>query len=138
MNEELRKFAEEKTGKKFLNYDYDIDVDILQDIEKLLNIDIEEDEKDLDLLVEQELKTQEKERELLAKEIVKQQTKEDKKLYNKEDIMNIFSCESDKALRILRLAHKMKYAIKIGKEYYISKIDFKAFLDQIKGRNTII
>ena len=52
--------------------------------------------------------------------------------------MAIFSCESDKALKILRLSHQMGYALKLGKEYYIQKEDFGSFLDQIKGRNTIL
>jgi Asp-tRNA(Asn)/Glu-tRNA(Gln) amidotransferase B subunit len=95
-----------------------------------------EDEKEIiKFIIEQNAK---QDLRLIAQELIRQQTEDEQKLYNKEDIMNIFSCESDKALRILRLSHQMKYATKIGKEYYISKLDFKTFIDQIKGRNTII
>ena len=137
MSNDLREFAK-KYGIESPE-PCDIDEELLSILKGVIKFDINDDEiEDLDVIGEREEKRQQRERELLAKEIIKQQTEEDKKLYNKEDIMNIFSCESDKALRILRLAHQMKYATKIGKEYYISKIDFKSFLDQIKGRNTII
>lgn len=37
----------------------------------------------------------------------------------KTDIMSIYKCESNKALRILKLMFQMGYGNKIGKEYYI-------------------
>ena len=57
--------------------------------------------------------------------------KKENVLYNKKDIMNIFSCESDKALRILRLLYSMK-------EYYISKESFDQFVEDMKGKEVII
>ena len=41
----------------------------------------------------------------------------------KTDIMSIYKCESNKALRILKLMFQMGYGNKIGKEYYISFCD---------------
>lgn len=64
--------------------------------------------------------------------------KKENVLYNKEDIMNIFSCESDKALRILRLLNSMKEATKIGREYYISKESFDQFVEDMKGKEVAI
>ena len=56
-------------------------------------------------------------------------------MYGKKDIMGAFECKSDKALRILRLAYNMKFATKLGNEYYIKKEDFGDFMEQLKGRN---
>lgn len=64
--------------------------------------------------------------------------KKENVLYNKKDIMNIFSCESDKALRILRLLYSMIEATKIGREYYISKESFDQFVEDMKGKEVII
>lgn len=64
--------------------------------------------------------------------------KKENVLYNKEDIMNIFSCESDKALWILRLLYSMKEATKIGREYYISKESFEQFVEDMKGKEVAI
>ena len=64
--------------------------------------------------------------------------KKENVLYNKKDIMNIFSCESDKVLRILRLLYSMKEATKIGREYYISKESFDQFVEDMKGKEVII
>ncbi len=137
MSNDLREFAK-KYGIEN-SEPCDIDEELLSILEGVIKFDINDDEiEDLDVIAEREEKRQQKERELLAQEIIKQQTKEDKRLYNKEDIMMIFSCESDKALKILRLSHQMGYALKMGKEYYIAKEDLNTFLEQIKGRNTIL
>ena len=137
MSNDLREFAK-KYGIES-SEPCDIDEELLSILEGVIKFDINDDEiEDLDVIAEREEKRQQKERELLAQEIIKQQTKEDKRLYNKEDIMMIFSCESDKALKILRLSHQMGYALKMGKEYYIAKEDLNTFLEQIKGRNTIL
>lgn len=139
MSDELREYAK-KFGVEFYEPDdlFKINDDILAILDNF-KLTIDDDEiEDLDVIAEREEKRQQKERELLAQEIIKQQTKEDKRLYNKEDIMAIFSCESDKALKILRLSHQMGYALKMGKEYYIAKEDLNTFLEQIKGRNTIL
>jgi hypothetical protein len=139
MSKELSDFAKKYGIETYEPIDLsEIDEDILAIFDKF-KLDINDDEiEDLDVIAEREEKRQQKERELLAQEIIKQQTKEDKRLYNKEDIMMIFSCESDKALKILRLSHQMGYALKMGKEYYIAKEDLNTFLEQIKGRNTIL
>ena len=56
-------------------------------------------------------------------------------IYNKEDIMKIFGVESDKALRILKMAMQMKYASKLGKEFIIKKESLQEFLKEIEGKD---
>lgn len=55
-------------------------------------------------------------------------------IYNKQDIMKIFKCESDKALKILKIMYQMHEANKIGKEYYVDKDSLLNFLSDMKGK----
>ena len=55
-------------------------------------------------------------------------------IYNKEDIMKMFKCESDKALRILKLMFQMRDGYKIGREYYVTKKALEEFLESMKGK----
>lgn len=64
--------------------------------------------------------------------------KEFVEIYGKRDIMKIFKCESDKALRILKTMYQMHEANKIGKEYYIDKDSLLRFLEDYKGREVYI
>lgn len=41
-------------------------------------------------------------------------------ILTKNDIMYMYKCENNKALRILKIMYQMGYGNKIGKEYYIS------------------
>lgn len=59
-------------------------------------------------------------------------------VYDKQDIMKIFKCESDKALRILKIMFQMNMAIKIGKEYYVDEESLKEFLEKYKGKEILI
>lgn len=59
-------------------------------------------------------------------------------IYNKDDIMNLFKCESDKALRILKLMYSMQEANKIGREYYVTQESLLNFLRDMQGREIII
>lgn len=59
-------------------------------------------------------------------------------IYGKNDIMKMFKCESDKALKILRVMYQMKMANKIGKEYYVEKENLIKFLDEFKGYEILI
>lgn len=61
-----------------------------------------------------------------------------KKIYNKQDIMSIFQCKSDKALKILRVMYRMKIGYKIGKEYYVDEEGLQDFLEFSKGREIVI
>ena len=54
--------------------------------------------------------------------------------YSKKDIMEIFHCESDKALRILKIMFQMKEANKIGKEYYVKKQALDRFMEDMRGK----
>lgn len=74
--------------------------------------------------------------------IVKENLENSKKnlvdVYNKHDIMMIFQCESDKALKILKIMYQMKMANKIGKEYYVERESLIRFLDDFKGLEILI
>ena len=59
-------------------------------------------------------------------------------VYNKHDIMMMFKCESDKALKILKIMYQMKMANKIGKEYYVERESLIQFLDDFKGLEILI
>lgn len=60
------------------------------------------------------------------------------KVLSKNDIMRIYQCKSDKALRILKLMFQMGFGNKIGKEYYISSDSQYEFLNQMRGREVFI
>ena len=66
------------------------------------------------------------------KQIKKQQ------VLTKSDIMEQFHCESDKALRILKMMFQMGYGNKIGKEYYVSLNSQLDFLDKMRGKEVFI
>lgn len=55
-------------------------------------------------------------------------------IYNKNDIMKMFKCESDKALKILKIMFQMHEANKIGREYYVDKNSLEKFLEDMKGK----
>lgn len=59
-------------------------------------------------------------------------------IYGKQDIMKIFKCESDKALKILKVMFQMKEANKIGKEYYVDRESLLRFLERFKGEEILI
>lgn len=59
-------------------------------------------------------------------------------LYDKSDIMKMFKCESDKALRILKIMYQMNEACKIGKQYYVERECLLRFLEDFKGKEIII
>ena len=60
------------------------------------------------------------------------------KMLDKSDIMDIYNCESNKALKILRLMFQMGYGNKIGKEYYISKESQEEFVKNMTGKQVYI
>lgn len=48
--------------------------------------------------------------------------------------MELFHCESDKALKILKIMFQMREANKIGKEYYVEKHALNKFMEDMRGR----
>ena len=64
--------------------------------------------------------------------------KEFLEIYGKQDIMKMFKCESDKALKILKIMYQMKEANKIGKEYYVDRDSLIRFLKDFKGKEILI
>ena len=71
-----------------------------------------------------------------TKETIKQIKKQ--QVLTKSDIMEQFHCESDKALRILKMMFQMGYGNKIGKEYYVSLNSQLDFLDKMRGKEVFI
>ena len=64
----------------------------------------------------------------------KNDTNADDVYYGKKDIMRIFNCESDKALKILKIIFQMKEGNKIGREYYVKKQALDSFMEDMKGK----
>lgn len=60
------------------------------------------------------------------------------KVLGKKDIMEIYHCESDKALKILKLMFQMGYGNKIGKEYYVTRKSQEDFIDNMRGKEVFI
>ena len=50
----------------------------------------------------------------------------------------MYDCESDKALRILKLMYNIKYAFKVGKQYYTTAEYNKQFFELYKGKSVIV
>jgi len=59
-------------------------------------------------------------------------------MLTKSDIMVLFHCENDKALKILKIMYQMGYGNKIGKEYYVSKSSQEDFVNDMKGKEVSI
>lgn len=69
---------------------------------------------------------------------IKQVSSQSKEVYNKQDIIELFNCANDKALRMLKLMFQMGYGNKIGKEYYVSKQQQQKFLTDMAGKEVYI
>lgn len=60
------------------------------------------------------------------------------KILDKNDIMRIYKCKNDKALKILKIMFQMGYGNKIGKEYYISCQAHDDFVSSMVGKELFI
>lgn len=72
------------------------------------------------------------------REYIKELQKKSCVNYSKSDIMDVFKCESNKALKILRLLFQMNYGIKIGKEYYVQPSRLEDFMQNFAGKEVFI
>lgn len=59
-------------------------------------------------------------------------------ILSKNDIMSMYHCESDKALKILKVMFQMGYGNKVGKEYYISRKQQEQFIIDMAGKEVCI
>ncbi len=75
-------------------------------------------------------------KELLTSETQKELA--DKKLYGKNEIMELLQCGNQKALNFLKLLYQMKYAINIVKSYLVRAEDFDRFFEDFKGQEIVI
>jgi len=69
---------------------------------------------------------------------IKQVSSLSKEIYSKQDIIEMFNCANDKALRMLKLMFQMGYGNKIGKEYYVSRNQQQKFLTDMAGKEVYI
>lgn len=72
---------------------------------------------------------------IIIEDLLNRLEKNKLKIYKKNDIMELLSCESDKALRFLKLATQTGFANKIGKDYQITRENLEKFLKQYEGKN---
>lgn len=78
------------------------------------------------------------ENEITITKLLERLKDKDLELLDKEAIMQIFNCQSDKALKILKLMYINNFGCKIGKEYYITRNEFIKFMNSYKGKNLVI
>lgn len=69
---------------------------------------------------------------------IKKQLQNNCKLFCKNDIMSMYQCENNKALRILKVLFDMGYANKVGKEYVVSPKAHEEFLECMAGKEVFI
>ena len=60
------------------------------------------------------------------------------KMFGKEDIMQIYNCQSAKALNILKYMLMCKCAVKLGKEYYCTADNHTDFVNQMAGKEVFV
>ena len=75
---------------------------------------------------------------IIIEDLLNRLEKSKLKIYKKNDIMELLSCESDKALRFLKLATQTGFATKVGKDYQMTRENVEKFLKQYEGKNLII
>lgn len=75
------------------------------------------------------------EKDIVINSLLERMSNKELELLDKESIMQIFKCESDKALKILKMMYANEFGCKMGKEYYITKNEFKKFMNSYKGKD---
>lgn len=106
----------------------------MEDNAKIAHSDVEK----YDIMTKQQLIKQCGEKDIAIKaytELIKSSQTE---ILSKSDIMNMYHCESDKALRILKVMFQMGYGNKVGKEYYISRKQQEQFTIDMAGKEVCI
>lgn len=137
----MKYIVENKSNEKGLvnrpskEVDADEYVSILQKRNKVKDYSMKNMYTQLDN-AKQEIKERDKKiEELLKKEI---ELPDNILVLNKNDIMKIFNKESDFALRFFRASKAAGFSTKIGKEYYISRDNFRKFLKTYQGQEFCI
>lgn len=75
------------------------------------------------------------EKDIIINSLLERMSNKELELLDKEAIMQIFKCESDKALKILKMMYANEFGCKMGKEYYITRNEFKKFMNSYKGKD---
>lgn len=62
----------------------------------------------------------------------------EQKYIGKKDVMQMYGCESDKALRILKCMYNIQFAFKLGNRYYTTEEYNRKFFELYKGKKVLI
>jgi hypothetical protein len=87
------------------------------------------------VLISEDFRKQMDIKEELIQELLQSVRLSNIELLSKNDIQDLFKCESDKALRILKWLYANGFGCKIGKEYHITKNEFSKFITSINGKD---
>lgn len=79
-----------------------------------------------------------KEKDCTIRECMKQIERVDSPILSKSDIMRLYNCESNKALRILKLLFQMGKGNKVGKEYYVTRENHNEFMYNFQGKEVFV
>lgn len=95
-------------------------------------------EQNYDTLTKEQLILLCSDKDVVIETCVKSLKEKSNKMLGKKDIMELYACESNKALRILKLMFQMGYGNKIGKEYYVSQKGHEEFVKDMIGKEVYI
>lgn len=124
-----------------ISFKMEVDKRVQEIIEQSQQISNEEKEKflnEFDYLLDAFWKLHKEDldkKDLVINSLLERMTNKELELLDKAAIMQIFGCESDKALKILKMMYANQFGCKVGKEYYITKNEFKKFMESYKGKD---
>lgn len=94
--------------------------------------------KNYEVMTKEELIEQCAEKDLTITSYIDLIKSKEENILTKSDIMKNYHCESDKALKILKIMFQMGYGNKLGKEYYVTRDLQSKFLKDMAGKEVIL
>lgn len=94
--------------------------------------------KDYEAMTKEELIEQCTEKDLTITSYIDLIKSKEENILTKSDIMKNYHCESDKALKILKIMFQMGYGNKLGKEYYVTRDLQSKFLKDMAGKEVVL
>mgnify|MGYP007065840516 FL=1 len=94
--------------------------------------------KNYETMTKEELIEQCAEKDLTITSCIDLIKSKEENILTKSDIMKNYNCESDKALKILKIMFQMGYGNKLGKEYYVTRDLQSKFLKDMAGKEIIL
>lgn len=94
--------------------------------------------KDYEAMTKEELIEQCAEKDLTITSYIDLIKSKEENILTKSDIMKNYHCESDKALKILKIMFQMGYGNKLGKEYYVTRDLQSKFLRDMAGKEVVL